>query len=745
MAVSWAEILMTTGCVHKRRRRAAMGETDWTRTFLGVLLAAALAGCSAQQPAQSSDAGTVTIDSNVTLLQSPDAAGPVRLAILDLAGDLAKVFGQAPRIVKRLEEAGPVTIIVGENTQIPVPMRASGSDEPESFTISVVETPAGGHAVALTGPDMRGAIYAAYQFAEDYLGVDPMYYWTDHEPGRRKQIDIPTSTSRIFPGPLFKYRGFFINDEDLLTGWAPGEKDGASISLEVMDKIYETILRLKGNMIVPGTWIFPDDPQVKRAGERGLIVTQHHAMAVGMNVARWPANTPYNYSTHPEILENAWRNAVNTYTPGQEVLWSVGLRGLSDTSYATLDSSVVNDDTRFGMLVSKAIETQMRIVREVYPEAKFVTSFWREGAQLARDGKITIPKEVGRVWGDRGFGLIMDGGNVSEGDGIYYHVAMLNGHANQLTEMVPIDRIYAELGRFIEAGATNYLLLNTSDIRPVAMTAETVMDAAWGGLPEGNAAGRYRAWAGRQFGAKAADDVGSVLEEYFRAFSRVPEGEPQAGDDYGDNAFHRKAQDLLMQTMVDPPYFYLLDQAPKWTPVLIVGLDENAVGVPLTTEEIERELKITGEAQEGWDSVWRHANDANSKVARDRRDYYQAYVLLMIAINQESNRILNLVAQAVLDYRSGDIEAARANMLDTLKSFDKIEAMQRKAEYGKWKNWYRGEWLIDMRRTRERVEFFLRYLDDPMTLLPMPIVNSWQAYYHILHYQGYRSVDVSPH
>jgi len=38
---------------------------------------------------------------------------------------------------------------------------------------------------------------------------------------------------------LFKYRGFFINDEDLLTGWAPGElKDKSGISLSVWDKIF---------------------------------------------------------------------------------------------------------------------------------------------------------------------------------------------------------------------------------------------------------------------------------------------------------------------------------------------------------------------------------------------------------------------------------------------------------------------------------------------------------------------------
>jgi hypothetical protein len=113
----------------------------------------------------------------------------------------------------------------------------------------------------------------------------------------------------------------------LLSGWIPPAKgDQTGISLKAWDMVFETTLRLKGNMVVPGTWIFPDDAQVHAATERGLIVNQHHAIPLGVNVARWPADVPYNYSTHPEILERAWTNAVNEYKPDEEILWSVGLR-----------------------------------------------------------------------------------------------------------------------------------------------------------------------------------------------------------------------------------------------------------------------------------------------------------------------------------------------------------------------------------------------------------------------------------
>ncbi len=233
----------------------------------------------------------------------------------------------------------------------------------------------------LSGPDARGTIYAIYEFSEKYLGIDPLYFWTDRQPAHRTSVELPSSLARVYPAPVFKYRGFFINDEDLLTGWAPGQKDKTGISLEVWDKIYETTLRLKGNMVAPGTWIFPDDPQVQLAARRGLIVTQHHAIPLGLNVARWPRDVPYNYTTNPEILERAWKNAVNSYLPDQEVLWSVGLRGLSDVTYASMDPSVRNNNKALGQLISKAIADQMSIVRSVRPRCKVCDQLVARGSK----------------------------------------------------------------------------------------------------------------------------------------------------------------------------------------------------------------------------------------------------------------------------------------------------------------------------------------------------------------------------
>src|SRR5205823_724577 len=195
---------------------------------------------------------------------------PIQHSAEDLATDFGKVFGMKPRIVHRQEDAAPLTILIDEQSKLPESVRPIGSADPESFSISVAKADWNkAHAtdvIVLSGADMRGTIFAIYEFSQQYLGVDPLYYWTD------------------------------------------------------------------------------DEPQVKDAAQRGLIVTQHHAIPLGLNVARWPKDVAYNYTSSPEFLEQAWKNAVNSYLPDQEVLWSVGLRGLSDVTYASMDPTVRNNN-----------------------------------------------------------------------------------------------------------------------------------------------------------------------------------------------------------------------------------------------------------------------------------------------------------------------------------------------------------------------------------------------------------------
>ena len=749
------------------KRLAVTGTHRWINTVVAIsMLFCAYAAFAVSDPnggspqggpgqkrTQGSRAGTVILDSTFTILQAADATEPLRRAAEDLAADFEKVLGKKPRIVNREQDAGPTTVFIAEQAKLPQNMRRQVFSGAESFSISASKVswnkgqPT--QVILLTGADMRGTIYSVYQFSQEFLGIDPLYYWTDHEPTRRASIDIPSSLDEKFPAPVFKYRGFFINDEDLLTGWAPGEeKDKTGISLEVWNKIFETILRLKGNMVAPGTWIFPNEPQVRFAAKRGLIVTQHHAIPLGLNVARWPKDVTYNYTTNPEILERAWKNAVNSYQPNQEVLWSVGLRGLSDVTYASMDPSVRDNNQALGQLISKAIAAQMRIVRSVRPDAKFVTNLWQEGARLVQQGYLKIPSEVSTVWADDGYGYLQDNGQVTTGQGAYDHVAMMNGRANQLTEMVPIERSLSEIGRYIKAGATQYYLVNTSDIRPVSMSIRAVMDATWKGVPSDATQASeafYQRWAQEEFGEKAAPRVAELYKEYFKA----PVHFGDRVHEYGDQLYHTEARRMLLTYMIDGPLYSVPSQSPKWQPPRIFGSGFGPSPAPPSGKEwlqqtVTREIQQCGDAQARWDAVWNKATEIEPQITPERKPFYQAEVLAMVAINRESNRILYLISKAIQDSENGRRNQARDEVAQALRSFDEIQRAESKAEYGKWKNWYRGDWLTGIYRTRQIAETFSHFLDDTGNHLPPPLLwDGWEAYYHIMHYEGERSAEVN--
>ena len=234
------------------------------------------------------------------------------------------------------------------------PQRYGGA---ECFSLRL-EQPAGGPALVATGTDLRGAIYAAYAVSEELLGVDPWYFWVDHEPTPRHHVAIPAAYARQWGPPCFKYRGWFINDEDLLGRFSPAPLRDGVFSLEMWDRIYETLLRLRANTVIPGTFTFPDERMQVLAAKRGLVNSQHHICVVGLNTFQWPDEFPYSYRTYPGTLEQAWQVCVDAMKD-RETVWTVGFRGRHDRAFWADDPQVKTPEAR-GKLISDAIARQVR-------------------------------------------------------------------------------------------------------------------------------------------------------------------------------------------------------------------------------------------------------------------------------------------------------------------------------------------------------------------------------------------------
>ena len=627
-------------------------------------------------------AAQVVVDRGTTIVIDSREPGPLRKAAADLASDMRKVFGsEVP--------AGRTVIRIALNYNLPAgEARPAGM---ERLRIHALR-----NEVLLTGSDMRGAIYAVYDFSRRFLGVDPFWWWTDHEPQRRTSVRVPASFS-LTEGPAIRYRGWFINDEDLLTGWKPGIADKTGIALEVWDKLFEALLRLKGNMVVPGTFIFPYEPQVRAAGERGLIVSQHHIEVLGLNTWRWPDDKPYSLFSHPDLLAAAWRRAAEQYDPNQEVIWTLGYRGRHDRAFWIDDKDAPPDDAGRAAAIRRAIDRQMEIVRGMRRNPYFLMNAWMESVDFIRKDLLKIPAGVTRVWPDGGNGLIRDDGHIGKGQGIYYHTAMLSGWQNQLTEMVPVDRIRRELTRAVKAGATEYLLDNTSDLRPVVMTTRALMEQAWAGDMGDTFLAR---WSREEFGDKAAPAVESLYRGYFAAPGRYGQGEDEV---LADNAYHTLTRDLALKTM----------KARKSVRV-----------------EPERIVAICREAYGRWAGLDRKAREILPAVPPDRRDFFRGHVLTQIDVHLHSNRMLLQAAEAALTTNS----AARVeHWRSAAQELELEKEALHGAEYGKWAGFYRGEQFVGLQHTLDVLRWATEKLEKRSDVPPPPRPD---GYLVIKAYQG---------
>jgi hypothetical protein len=313
--------------------------------------------------------------------------------------------------------------------------------------------------------------------------------------------------------------------------------------------------------------------------------------------------------------------------------------------------------------------------------------------------------------------------------------------------MVPVERIFSELGRYITAGATHYVLVNTSDIRPVPMTIRALMDTAWKGRPagdQGSGSAFYRRWATDQFGPRAAPKIAELYETYFNAPAHLP---GRLTREYGDQLYHTEARRMILTQMLDAPLFSIPSQAPPWMPPRRLT-NAGASGAPVAAdawlrETVKTQIERTAEAQPRWDAAWQMARAVQPLVLPERLPFYRAHVLTMTAINRQSNVMLSKVAAAIEAASSGKIEEARQLLADAVQACDEIRRAEAAAEYGRWKNWYAGDWLTNVKRTRETIALYSQRLADPLAPLPSPLLWDWEAYYHILHYERDRAVDVS--
>lgn len=414
---------------------------------------------------------------------------PVHTAAKFLAGDIEKISGVRPEIVENPSGYLPaihlVTIGTGEVPDEVAESLVRGAWE--EYVVSI-----GGSEVWLVGSNPRGTAFAAYELSER-IGIDPLYLWTAYKPVERNPLALQSGFF-IRSGPAFKFRGMFHDDEDILP--KPLDDRGYPMQTGVVgtqwyERWFETALRLRCNMVAPYVRVERRYEIQKMASDWGLFYTSHHYDILlsnpwgferfGLAEAR-DVEGEYNWADNKYGMLDYWEGGV-VENRKLDCIWPVGMRGTQDIGYSWPEGTTQQQKNA---AYSEAIGAQMAMANTILEAGRprlFHFTLYNEMLENYQAGDLVVPDEVIIVWDDDGDGLMRGLPDDDDGHqhGVYYHLSFLGTTRTKQgpAHTVSPERISRQFQQIVEAGATEFLLLNVSELRDVVMETRMIMDIAW--------------------------------------------------------------------------------------------------------------------------------------------------------------------------------------------------------------------------------------------------------------------------
>ncbi|MCG3119827.1 MAG: hypothetical protein ALAOOOJD_02360 [bacterium] len=459
----------------------------------------------------------------------------VQRVLKHLQTDIARVTNAPPEISTDKLPAGKEIVLIGtlgKNPVIDKLVRDKKLDvndiagKWEAFLIQVIEKPLPDveRALIIAGSDKRGTIFGMYDLAAQ-IGVSPWYYWADVPVQKKSEL-------YVLPGrhtagePAVKYRGIFINDENpALLGWV--NKTFGGFNHHFYEKVFELILRMKGNFLWPAMWgkAFYDDDSLNAplADEYGVVIsTSHHEPMMRAHV-EWQryGSGPWNYEKNEAKLREFWTQGIKRMKSYESVV-TLAMRGDGDEP--------MTEDANIGLL-QRIVKDQREILGQVTgKEVTAIPQVWAlyKEVQDYYDHGMRVPDDVTLLLCDDNWGNIRKLPQRDEkprpgGYGIYYHYDYVGGPRNyKWLNTNQISRVWEQMHLAYRYGANRIWIVNVGDIKPMEFPTEFFLDYAWN--PERWPAERlpeYTAlWAEQQFGAEHAKDIADILTQYTKFNSR---------------------------------------------------------------------------------------------------------------------------------------------------------------------------------------------------------------------------------
>lgn len=397
----------------------------------------------------------------------------------------------------------------------------------ESTLIEVVDNPAPGIAQALViaGSDKRGTIFGIYEISSQ-IGISPWYYWADVPVKKSEELYIKKGRFAI-QSPAVKYRGIFLNDEaPALSGWAA--KTFGGFNHQFYEKVFELILRLKGNYLWPAMWgsAFNDDDKLNPmvADDYGIVTgTSHHEpLTRAHDEWRRYGTGPWDYRKNAGTLRNFWKTGLGR-VKDKEIVVTLGMRGDGDepmtegTATALLEQ-IVSDQRQ---IIEEVTEKPADQTPQVWALYKEVLDYYDNGMRVPDDVILLLCDDN---WGNQRRLPRLDEIPRKGGYGIYYHFDYVGGPRNyKWLNTNPIQKIWEQMNLAYQYGANELWIVNVGDLKPMEFPISFFLDFAWNpaALPAEGLKAYTEKWASRQFGDTYAPEAAYLIDQYSKYAGRV--------------------------------------------------------------------------------------------------------------------------------------------------------------------------------------------------------------------------------
>ena len=470
-----------------------------------------------------------------SLYVSDDDFKGVLRVVSQLQNDIFSVTSLQPTIINNNFKNEDFVIIIGTLGKSPIINQlvqdgkidaAQLQGKWEKFITQIVDNPTAGikKAMVIAGSDKRGTIYGIYDLSKQ-IGISPWYFWSDVPIKKQTELHVLPGVHTLGE-PKVKYRGIFINDEaPALTGWV--RENYGKFNVEFYDKVFELILRLKGNYMWPAMWaerFYVDDPQnAILADEYGIVMGTSHHEPLTRAHAEWnkSVNGNWDFNTNAEGLKDFWKGGIERMG-NKESLVTIGMRGDGDEP--------MTEGTAIDLL-ERIVKTQRAIIKEVtqkpIEETPQIWALYKEVQEYYEKG-MTVPDDVTLLLCDDNWGNLrklpsLDAAPRQGGYGIYYHFDYVGGPRNyKWINTTQIEHTWEQMHLAYKHGVDKVWIVNVGDIKPMELPISFFLDYAWN--PEqweaNNLQDYYQQWTKAIFDGQFTEDIAHILKNYTKYNAR---------------------------------------------------------------------------------------------------------------------------------------------------------------------------------------------------------------------------------